>query len=96
MASSAPSQRDTTGAKTASATPRTTPNARPNHTSIENTRLAFWGYPSPFSLEVRAPPPEPIINPSDPIIMMTGNVRLIAAKPDLPAKLATKNPSTME
>ena len=45
--------------------------------------------------EVSATPPVPIISPNEPTSMITGMVRLTAAKPVLPAKLETKKPSTM-
>ena len=51
--------------------------------------------PSPKVLATSALPPVPTIMPTEAKIITAGKIRFTAARAVLPAKLDTKNPSTM-
>ena len=65
------------------------------YTSMEKYSLALSFFPSPNVFATMALPPVPIMNPKDASPITIGSIRLIEARAVLPAKLDTKNPSTM-
>ena len=71
-----------------------TPDTTHRYTSIEKYSLAFSFLPSPSVFDTMALPPVPIINPTEPSIIIIGIIRLTAAKASLPTQFETKTPST--
>ena len=73
----------------------TEPTAKAKMTSSEKWRRARARLPSPKVLATSALPPVPTIMPTEAKIITAGKIRFTAARAVLPAKLDTKNPSTM-
>ena len=80
--------------KTAIGPVNITPDTTHRYTSIEKYSLAFSFLPSPSVFDTMALPPVPIINPTEPSIIIIGIIRLTAAKASLPTQFETKTPST--
>ena len=83
-------------AKTKPSTDRTTENAKINLMEKENTREAFSRLPLPSRTDIWTDAPVAIMLEMASMIMMTGMIRLTAAKASSPRKRPTKSPSTTE